>query len=134
MLGKGFGEEANEVRATGSSQSSCERVSEGEQEGEGIDLRSVCGLGRERTVFVEVELVAHEGGRARGNYAQTLDLPDVATGWTELATVPGKVQVWVFEAIQQLTFTRSRPHRKNDHCFVEQKNYSVVRHHVGCDR
>ena len=87
-----------------------------------------------RTGFVEVELVAHEGGRARGNYAQTLDLTDVATGWTELATVPGKAQVWGFEAIQQLTFTRSRPHRKNDHCFVEQKNYSVVRHHVGCAR
>lgn len=30
-----------------------------------------------------------------------------------------------------ITFTRSRPLRKNDNCFVEQKNYSVVRKAVG---
>ncbi|MGB9765828.1 MAG: transposase, partial [Candidatus Saccharicenans sp.] len=30
-----------------------------------------------------------------------------------------------------LTFTRSRPYRKNDSCYVEQKNYSVVRRLVG---
>jgi hypothetical protein len=38
---------------------------------------------------------------------------------------------------EQITFTRSRPYRKNDSCFVEQKNYSVVRRAVGyqrCDR
>jgi hypothetical protein len=35
---------------------------------------------------------------------------------------------------QRLTFTRSRPYRKNDNCFVEQKNYSVVRRAVGYDR
>lgn len=32
---------------------------------------------------------------------------------------------------QQITFTRSRPYRKNDNCFVEQKNYSVERRAVG---
>jgi len=32
---------------------------------------------------------------------------------------------------KQITFTRSRPYRKNDNCFVEQKNYSVVRRAVG---
>jgi hypothetical protein len=32
---------------------------------------------------------------------------------------------------QQITFTRSRPYRKNDNCFVEQKNYSIVRRTVG---
>lgn len=30
-----------------------------------------------------------------------------------------------------ITFTRARSHRKNDNCFVEQKNYSVVRRAVG---
>jgi hypothetical protein len=35
---------------------------------------------------------------------------------------------------QKLTFTRSRPYRKNDNCFVEQKNYSVVRRAVGYQR
>lgn len=32
---------------------------------------------------------------------------------------------------EHITFTRSRPYRKNDNCFVEQKNYSVVRRAVG---
>lgn len=35
---------------------------------------------------------------------------------------------------QRITFTRSRPWRKNDSCYVEQKNWSVVRRHVGYAR
>jgi hypothetical protein len=35
---------------------------------------------------------------------------------------------------EQITFTRSRPNRKNDNCFVEEKNYSVVRRNVGYRR
>ena len=35
---------------------------------------------------------------------------------------------------EQITFTRSRPLRKNDNCFVEQKNYSVVRRFAGYAR
>jgi len=34
----------------------------------------------------------------------------------------------------EITFTRSRAHKKNDSCFVEQKNYSVVRRNVGYSR
>ena len=34
----------------------------------------------------------------------------------------------------QLTFTRSRPERKNDNCYVEQKNWAVVRRTVGYRR
>jgi hypothetical protein len=32
---------------------------------------------------------------------------------------------------EKITFTRSRSYRKNDSCFVEQKNYSIVRRAVG---
>lgn len=35
---------------------------------------------------------------------------------------------------QKITFTRSRPHRKNDNCFVEERNNSVVRRAVGYNR
>ena len=35
---------------------------------------------------------------------------------------------------EKITFTRSRPYRKNDQAHVEQKNWSVVRHTVGYDR
>ena len=132
-----------------------------------IPVRTFADWDEDRPGFSEVDLVSHEGGYARGDYGQTLDLTDVATGWTELAAVPNKAQVWVFEALQQLrqqlpfpllgldsdnggefinhhlhayclqegiTFTRSRPYRKNDNCFVEQKNYTVVRRAVGYAR
>ena len=35
---------------------------------------------------------------------------------------------------KRLTFTRSRAYRKNDACYVEQKNWSVVRRNVGYAR
>ena len=35
---------------------------------------------------------------------------------------------------EQITFTRSRSYKKNDNCYVEQKNWSVVRRLVGYDR
>lgn len=33
-----------------------------------------------------------------------------------------------------ITFTRSRPYRKNDNCYVEQKNWSLVRRNLGYNR
>jgi hypothetical protein len=36
--------------------------------------------------------------------------------------------------IQEITFTRSRPYRKNDQAHVEQKNWSIVRRLIGYDR
>jgi hypothetical protein len=35
---------------------------------------------------------------------------------------------------EKISFTRSRPYRKNDNCFVEQKNYPIVRRAVGYAR
>jgi hypothetical protein len=114
--------------------------------------------------FVEIDLVAHDGGIASGDYMQTLDVTDIATGWTETRALKNKAQCFVFQALQDIrqtipfsllgidsdngsefinnellryceqehiTFTRSRPYRKNDNCFIEQKNYSVVRRTVG---
>jgi hypothetical protein len=31
----------------------------------------------------------------------------------------------------KITFTRGRKYKKNDSCYVEQKNYSIVRQFVG---
>ncbi len=132
-----------------------------------IPLRTFAEWDEDKPGFAEIDLVAHDGGLALGDFCQTLDLTDVCTGWTETAAVPNKAQVWVFEAIQEirqrlpfpllgldsdngsefvnnellrycqkehLTFTRARPYRKNDNCYVEQKNYSVVRQTVGYQR
>jgi len=42
------------------------------------------------------------------------------------------LQKWCAE--ERIQFTRSRPYRKNDNCYVEQKNNSCVRNFVGYDR
>lgn len=39
-----------------------------------------------------------------------------------------------FCEMEQVTFTRSRPYKKNDQCYVEQKNWSVVRKTIGYHR
>lgn len=129
-----------------------------------IPIRTFADWNEAQPGFAEVDLVAHDGGVAYGDYAQTLDLTDIATTWTETRAVKNKAQCHVFEALQKIrcslpfvlkgidsdnggefinnqlrryceqehiTFTRSRPYRKNDNCFVEQKNYSVVRTMVG---
>jgi hypothetical protein len=49
--------------------------------------------------FVEVDLVAHEGGNPRGRFCYTLTVTDIATGWTENRTVPDKRQAGVVAAI-----------------------------------
>jgi hypothetical protein len=132
-----------------------------------IPIRTFAEWNEQQPGFAEVDLVAHDGGLALGDFCQTLDLTDVCTGWTETEAVPNKAQVWVFEAIrtirerlpfallgldsdngsefvnnellrycqqERITFTRARPYRKNDNCYVEQKNYSVVRQTVGYQR
>jgi hypothetical protein len=114
--------------------------------------------------FFEVDLVGHDGGNAGGEFAFSLNMTDVATGWTEPLALKNKAQKWAFAGIvevqgklpmklagidsdngsefinahlfrycegQGIKFTRSRPNRKNDNCFVEQKNYSVIRRYVG---
>lgn len=42
--------------------------------------------------FCQVDLVAHDGGTASGDYCQSLDLTDVATGWTDPR--PGRSRAW----------------------------------------
>ena len=129
-----------------------------------IPIRTFSDWNEKQPGFVELDLVAHDGGSSSGDFCQTLDVTDICTGWTETEGVRNKAQVWVFEALkrirsrlpfqllgidsdnggefinsylveycgkQRITFTRARPYRKNDNCFVEEKNNSVVRRNVG---
>ncbi|MBB6405670.1 transposase family protein [Arthrobacter sp. AZCC_0090] len=50
--------------------------------------------------FVEIDLVGHEGGNSRGEFCFTLDITDIATGWTESRSVKNRAQKRVFAAIQ----------------------------------
>ncbi|MDI3314023.1 MAG: transposase family protein [Mycobacterium sp.] len=52
--------------------------------------------------FVEIDLVAHDGGNAAGEHAWTLTVTDIATGWTENRSVPNKARKWVLEALDDI--------------------------------
>jgi len=51
--------------------------------------------------FIEIDLLSHDGGLARGEFAYTLVLTDIHTQWTELVPVRNRAQVWTFQALQQ---------------------------------
>lgn len=118
---------------------------------------------------LETDLVHHCGTVAAGEYVHTLQLVDIALGWSERVAILGRGQeamVRGFKKVQLrlpfpithlhpdngseffndhliryfgsnitgLSLSRSRPYRKNDNRFVEQKNSSLVRAYVGYDR
>ena len=117
--------------------------------------------------FAEVDLVAHCGNSASGDYAYSLNLTDVHTGWTETRAVLGKGHAGVLQALEEIRqalpfpllgidsdngsefinwpvgrwcahhhiqFTRSRPYKKDDNAYIEQKNWTHVRKLLGWDR
>lgn len=53
--------------------------------------------------FVEIDCVGHEGGDPRGDFCQSLDVTDIATGWTEPRAVKNKAQRWVFAALVEIS-------------------------------
>jgi len=116
---------------------------------------------------LEIDLVEHNGGSSLGQFAYTLSVVDIVTGYSRRRAVASRSQAAVFEAIEyvlsawpmkpwgihsdngsefmsnhlrrycqkkNLTFTRSRPYRKNDNAHVEQKNRQYVREVVGYER
>ena len=52
--------------------------------------------------FVEIDLVGHEGGDANGEFAWSLTVTDIATGWTEVRSVRNKSAHAVFIALTQI--------------------------------
>jgi hypothetical protein len=50
-----------------------------------------------------MDLIGHEGGSSQGEFGFTLDISDIATGWTENVSVRNKAQKWVFGAIREAT-------------------------------
>jgi len=114
--------------------------------------------------FLEIDLVAHCGSSTKGEFINSLDMTDIATGWTVCRAFMGKGRMFCSQAMddampdfpftilgidsdndgifinkhfteycaeRKITFTRSRAYKKNDQCFVEQKNWDVVRKTIG---
>jgi len=65
-----------------------------------IQVRTWADWNEDRPGFVEMDLVAHDGGIARGEFAWTLNFTDIKTAWTECAAVRNKAQKHVFEGIR----------------------------------
>jgi hypothetical protein len=122
-----------------------------------------------RPGYFEADTVVHCGGSLSGTMAYTIDLVDIATGWTAQRAVLGKGETAVLEAIADIesdlpfkilgfdsdngsefinwhlykyltkrkrpvSYTRSRPYKKNDNAHIEQKNWTIVRQYMGYDR
>jgi hypothetical protein len=134
---------------------------------EAVPVRTFADWNDAKPGFMEVDLVAHCGDSAEGQYIQTLTAVDISTGWTECLALEQRNQKAVSAAVERLrqrlpfpllgidsdndsafingtlirycrtkriTFTRSRPYRKNDQAHVEQKNWSIVRRTIGYER
>ena len=132
-----------------------------------IPVRTFADWDDARPGFLEVDLVAHCGDTTRGEYINTLNMTDVATGWTICTAFMGRSERFCVEAVElakpsfpfqilgidsdngsefinahfrryceraQITFTRSRPWKKNDSCHIEQKNWDIVRKMIGYGR
>jgi hypothetical protein len=117
--------------------------------------------------FMEMDTVAHNGGDPSGTFIYSLDMVEIATGWSEQMAIVGKSEEAVVDAIttiraelpfalkgldsdsggefvnwhmvrycekEKLFFTRSRPNKKNDNAYVEQKNYTHIRKWMGYRR
>lgn len=50
--------------------------------------------------FMEMDLVDHSGGLESGDFAYTLNMTDVCSGWTEMIAVQNKAQMYVFESLK----------------------------------
>jgi hypothetical protein len=131
-----------------------------------IPIRTFAQWTEDKPGFMEVDLVAHTD-TTRGEYVNTLNMTDIATGWTVCTAFMGKGQRDCVAGIDQvratlpfavlgidsdngsefinahlmrycqrnsITFTRSRPHKKNDQAHIEQKNWDVVRKTIGYGR
>jgi hypothetical protein len=128
-----------------------------------IPIRTFADWNEDKPGFLEVDLVAHTD-TARGEYINTLNMTDIATGWTVSTAFMGRSERFCVAAIDEMkplipfvilgidsdngsefinahlkrycerehiTFTRSRPYKKNDSAHIEQKNWDVVRKIIG---
>lgn len=82
--------------------------------------------------FLELDLVAHGGESAAGEYLHTLNAVDIATGWCEPLALPNRSQQAVREAIdrmrQRLPFPLLGIDSDNDSAFI---NANLLRYCAG---
>lgn len=104
----------------------------------GSMLRTEVPLGRydwdeTRPGAIEVDLVEHNGGVARGQYAFTLTAVDVVSGWSRRRAVMGRGQAGIHRELAQMLLTWPvRPwglHTDNGQEFLNHQLLSFSRQH-----
>ena len=115
----------------------------------------------------QVDLVGHDGGNTRGEFAYSLDCEELFSGWVEPRSLRNRAHRWTVQALDDvekmvavqiksihtdnggefinklllqwcqkrgIKFYRGRSNRKNDTCYVEQKNFNIIRQAAGYAR
>lgn len=67
-----------------------------------IPIRTFSEWNENKVGFEELDLVGHDGGIAKGDFAHTLNFTDVKVQWTEQVAVINKAQVHVFAGIERI--------------------------------
>lgn len=67
-----------------------------------IPIRTFSEWNENKVGFEEIDLVGHDGGLAKGDFAWTLNFVDVKSAWTEQTAVFNKAQVHVFAGIERI--------------------------------
>jgi hypothetical protein len=67
-----------------------------------IPIRTFADWTENKPGFMEVDLVAHCGDTVRGEYINTLDITDIATGWTVCTAFMGRGERFCVEAINEV--------------------------------
>lgn len=91
-----------------------------------IPIRTFADWDQTTPGFVEIDLVAHDGGVAAGEYCYTLTMTDVATGWTVNRSVPNRARKWVVEAIDHAAGSFPFPIRGID----SDNGSEFINHHL----
>jgi len=72
--------------------------------------------------FLEIDLVSHDGGNTRGDFAYTLVAVDVHTGWVEMVPLKNRARVWTLEGLDKIAQRLPFPIRgldcDNDSAFI----------------
>jgi len=76
--------------------------------------------------FAEVDLVSHSGSSEQGEYAHSLNLTDIHSGWVETRAVLGKGQTGVREALNEISSALPFPLRGLD----SDNGSEFINHHL----
>jgi len=75
--------------------------------------------------YLEIDSVFHAGTTTSGQFAATLDVTEIETGWTELELLPNLAQIWTEQAlkriIRRLPFTPRGLHSDNGREFINRR-------------